>query len=117
MNNFRNLEVWKRTIILIKEIYTIAEKLPRDEEYNLKQQLKRAIFSVALNIAEGKNRCGDKEFSYYINIAIGSISEVEAVLIICEELQYLKVNDEIYSKVTELSKMLVSLRKKLKANG
>jgi len=115
MNNFKDLEVWKKSIILIKEIYGIVETLPKTEEYNLKQQIKRAIVSVALNIAEGKNRYSDKEFANFINIAIGSISEVEAILVICEELKYIKISQEIYHKVTELSKMLMGLHKKLKS--
>ena len=116
MNNFQELDVWKKSVILIKRIYEITEQLPKSEEYNLKQQLKRAIVSVSLNIAEGKNRRTNKDFAHFVNIAIGSISETEAILVICEELNYCKIEEEIFLKVTELTKMLKGLHRTLVKN-
>jgi hypothetical protein len=51
-NLYRNLTVWQKSVELIKQVYGISESLPKSEEYNLKQQLKRAVVSVALNISE-----------------------------------------------------------------
>ena len=87
-NLYKDLTVWQKSIKLIKEIYKIAEILPKSEEYNLKQQLKRAVISVALNIAEGKNRRAPKDFAHFLNISVASLAEVEAILIICEELNF-----------------------------
>jgi four helix bundle protein len=83
----------------------------------LKQQLKRASISVSLNIAEGKNRRTAKDFIHFLNIASGSLAEVEAVLLICSELDYLKVPDDLFADIEELSKMINSLKSKLRATS
>jgi four helix bundle protein len=67
---YRRLEVWQESITLIKNIYNIVELLPKSEEFNLKSQLKRAIVSVSLNIAEGKCRSSAKEFAYLCRIEL-----------------------------------------------
>ncbi|HRS97266.1 MAG TPA: four helix bundle protein [Smithella sp.] len=108
-NLYKNLLVWQKSVALIKEVYAQADKLPKSEEYNLKQQLKRAIVSVALNIAEGKNRRTAKDFVNFLNIASGSLAETEAILMICSELQLLHVPEDLYLRIEELAKMLNSL--------
>lgn len=112
-NLYKKLEVWQLTVNLIKDIYKIADSLPKSEEYNLKQQLKRAVVSVALNIAEGKNRGTAKDFANFLNIAVSSLAEVEAILAICEELGYITDLDSIYAKIEKIGKMTNSLRSKL----
>jgi four helix bundle protein len=112
--SYKQLEVWKKSVELIKEIYKLSEKFPKSEEYNLKLQIRRAVISVALNIAEGKSRKGAKEFSNFINISYGSLYEVEAILTLSQELGYLNNISSIYSQIETLAKMLNSLRKSLK---
>lgn len=112
-NYFRELEVWKRSLDIIKIIYVVAGKFPKSEEFNLKQQLKRAVTSVALNIAEGKNRGSSRELAHFINNAIGSLAEVEAILLIAEELGYIKEEKRVFDEICLLSKMLKSLKTKL----
>lgn len=90
---YKNLDIWNDSIQLIKKIYTLVEQLPKSEEYNLKSQIKRAAVSVALNIAEGKNRQSAKDFAHFLNIACSSLGEVEACLSICEELGFIN-NDK-----------------------
>ena len=68
-NLYRDLVVWQKSVSLIKSIYDVAEKMPKSEEYNLKQQIKRSFVSVALNIAEGKNRRSSKEFMNFLTIS------------------------------------------------
>ena len=113
MNLYKNLEIWKESVYLIKEIYKIAETLPKSEEYILKLQLKRAVTSVALNIAEGKSRKTPKDFSSFLVIANASLSEVEAIITICEELGYFKENKPIKEKIMILGKRINALRNKL----
>ena len=108
-NLYKNLLVWQKSVSLIKEIYAEAEKLPKSEEYNLKQQLKRAVVSVSLNIAEGKNRRTAKDFVNFLNISSGSLAETEAILTICSELELLHVPEDLYLRIEELAKMLNSL--------
>ncbi len=107
---YKDLEIWKESIVLIKKIYLIANELPKSEEYNLKQQLKRAIISVALNIAEGKNRKSAKDFANFLNIASGSLSETSAILTICVELNFLKNISTINTEIEILNKRINALR-------
>jgi len=108
-NFYRDLLVWQKSVSLIKNVYAEADKLPKSEEYNLKQQLKRAVVSVALNIAEGKNRTTAKDFVHFLNIASGSLAETEAILLICTELGFLHVPDDLLFHIEELSKMINGL--------
>jgi len=108
--SYRNLNVWRKSLGLIKNVYRAAEKLPKSEDHHLKQHLKRAVVSVALNIAEGKSRKTAKEFSQYLNISEGSLHEVDAVLVICLELGYLESIDNIHMEIESLAKMINAFR-------
>ncbi len=109
--SYRDLRIWQESVRLIKAIYALAELLPKSEEYNLKQQLKRAIVSVALNIAEGKNRRTSKDFAGFLTTAAASLAEVDAILVICQELGYLTVTDDIQADIHRVGKM-ITLHKK-----
>ncbi|MCL2334825.1 MAG: four helix bundle protein [Endomicrobia bacterium] len=113
---YKNLEIWKESVRLIKAIYKAADTLPRSEDFNLKSQLKRAVISVALNIAEGKRRQSAKDFAHFLNLSIASLSEVNAILDICLELDYLKNIDEFNNTIEILSKRINKLRNKLIEN-
>lgn len=110
---YRKLEIWRDSIELLKEVYALADKLPKSEEYNLKSQLKRAMVSVPLNIAEGKCRASSKDFSHFLNIAAASMDEVDVVLTICEELGFLQNLSNIHEKNKVLTKRINTLRRKL----
>ena len=114
MNSYKDLEIWKDSIKLIKDIYTIIDSLPKSEEYNLKLQLKRAVTSIALNIAEGKGRKSKKDFLNFLTIAFGSLMEANAILDICIELGYIKENIKIKQNIDILSKKINKLRGFLK---
>ncbi len=114
---YKGLEVWKESVALIKRIYKISAKLPKTEEYNLKQQLKRAVVSVALNIAEGKSRKTGRDFANFLGNAIGSLSEVDAVLSICDELGFIKYDGDTREKADRLMRKLNSLRIKVLKGG
>ena len=110
---YRKLEIWRDSIDLLKEVYILADKLPKSEEYNLKSQLKRAMVSVPLNIAEGKCRASSKDFSHFLNIAAASMDEVDVILTICEELGFLQNLANIHEKNKVLTKRINALRRKL----
>lgn len=110
---FKKLEIWQKAVDLIKKIYKYAEILPKSEEYNLKSQIKRAVVSVALNIAEGKSRRTSKDFAHFLNMAAGSLSEVQCILLICEQLEYFKVDENILNEMQSLGKQINSLYNKL----
>ena len=110
---YKDLEVWKESIELIKAIYGIADKLPKSEEYNLKSQIRRAVVSVALNIAEGKTRQSAKDCAHFLNISVASLNEVEACLSICEELNFIDNNQEIHEKCKILCRRINALKAKI----
>lgn len=110
---YKDLKIWQLSIALIKKIYIYADKLPKSEEYNIKSQLKRAVVSVALNIAEGKGRKTGKDFAHFLNISSASLSEVEGILLICQELGFFEIDKEIMFEIETLDKMINSLYKKL----
>lgn len=112
---YRDLAVWQKSVELIKKVYHLAESLPKLEEYVLKQQLKRAVTSVALNIAEGKSRKSARDFAHFLNISVASLAEVEAIVLICEELGYLSAMDGVYTEIEALAKMLNALRSRLRS--
>lgn len=118
MRNFRNLNIWKEGIILVKEIYKLSNKLPKEEKFGLKSQICRAAVSIPSNIAEGCSRNSEIEFKRFLEISIGSSFELETQLIIIAELQYIS-EEEIKSIIEVLSKeqkMINTLINKLKAN-
>ena len=110
---YKKLEIWKESINILKEIYILADKLPKSEEYNLKSQLKRAMVSVPLNIAEGKCRASSKDFAHFLNIAAASLDEVDVVLNICEELDFLKNLGDMHNNIKILTRRINTLRNKL----
>lgn len=86
---FENLEVYKLSLDLVAEIYTLTESFPKSEQFGLTNQLQRAANSVCLNIAEGRGRDSDKEFRRYLNIARGSVFEIVSGLHIAVRLKYI----------------------------
>ncbi len=90
---YEDLEIWQIALELIRKIYGILKKFPKEELYDLTSQGKRAVVSIALNIAEGSGRHTDKDFSVFINRSITSLQEVGAVLKIGIELNYISKND------------------------
>lgn len=119
MRNFRNLNVWKEGINLVKVVYRLSVLLPEEEKFGLKSQICRAAVSVPSNIAEGSSRNSEIEYKRFLEIAMGSLFELETQLIIIQELcfiQELKVN-EIIGYVHTEQKMINNLITKIKSNS
>jgi four helix bundle protein len=77
MQSFRNLKVWEKAHAITLDLYSASRSFPRDEVYGLTSQMRRASASIGANIAEGSCRKGDAEFGRFLQIAIGSASELE----------------------------------------
>lgn len=90
MRDFRKLEIWKNGIELVKQVYQLSDKFPSEEKFGLRSQITRASVSVPSNIAEGCSRNSEIEFKRLLEIAIGSLFEVETQLIIAKELKFIK---------------------------
>lgn len=91
-HNFRELSSWKVSFDLVKDIYLICRELPDEEKFGLKSQLQRCAVSIPSNIAEGSGRTTDKEFIYFLNIAVSSAYELETQLLICSDLFEINVS-------------------------
>jgi four helix bundle protein len=108
MGTHKDLDVWQLGIQLVKAIYATTAKFPPEELYGLTSQLRRAAVSVPANIAEGAARNGKKEFIQFLYISLGSLSEIETLLIIADDLNYLE-NCLLRDKVTALRMKLLNL--------
>ena len=85
MQHFRELKVWQRSHALVLELYQFTRRFPADERFGLTSQLRRAAVSVPTNIAEGTKRLGKQDYARFLNIAEGSLSETEhLVMLSCE---------------------------------
>lgn len=80
MTSYKNLEAWKKAMILIKEVYLTCQLYPKEELFGLASQTKRAAVSIAANIAEGIGRNYKKDTIQFLHIARGSLYEVETLL-------------------------------------
>ncbi len=87
MSHYEKLVAWKERHALVLMVYRATEKFPRDERYGVTAQARRAAFSAAANIAEGATKRGPAEFRRFLDIALGSISELEYVLRLARDLR------------------------------
>ena len=115
MKDFRTLNVWQKGHKLAVMIYQKTKTFPKEEVYGITSQLRRAIVSIPTNLAEGCGRGSDKDFAKFAQIAIGSASESEYLILLSNELGYIDKNDsdELIEKVCEIKRMLTSLIKNL----
>jgi four helix bundle protein len=114
--SYRDLIAWQQSIELVVSIYECTRQFPREEQYGLMAQLRRAAVSVASNIAEGKGRSSDKELVLFPHHALGSICEIETQLTIAARLKFLSAEDSarLGAKASEVAKMLNGLINALK---
>ncbi len=119
MRNFRELNIWKQGIELVKQIYELVKELPKEEKYGLQSQITRAAVSVPSNIAEGCSRNSDIEYKRFLEIAMGSLFELETQLIILEEIDMIS-NDKlkvIHEAIATEARMINSLINKIKQSN
>ena len=116
VQNYKDLIAWQKSMQLAKEVYLLTKKLPKEELFELTNQLRRAVVSIFSNIAEGNGRLSRKEYLHFLSIARGSKSEVETQLLFCVELGYLQESDieTALGLCTEVSKLLNRLISKIK---
>jgi len=115
INTFRDLRIWQKGIELVKEIYRITNHFPKEEQYCLTSQMRRAAVSVPTNVAEGFRRHHPKEYKQFINIALGSLGELETLTVIAEEQKYINAaeNARVLELINYLCGMSINLSKKL----
>jgi len=115
IKNFQDLRIWQKGIEVVKDIYILTKKFPKEELYGLTSQMRRSAVSIPSNIAEGFRRYHNKEYKQFLYIAMGSCAELETQIIIAHELDYLNDTDkiEIIEKLKYICRMINQLIKKL----
>ena len=116
IKSYKDLEAWKKSIELVKKIYVITKKFPKDEVYGLTNQMRRSAVSIPSNIAEGKTRQHANEYIQFLYIALGSCAELETQLIIAEKLRYIskQAASSLADDIDHISRMLRNLIKTIK---
>ena len=119
MKDYRELKVWERAHQLTLAVYKTTAMFPKDELYGLTSQIRRACASIPANIAEGCGRSGDAEFARFLQIAMGSASELDYHLLLARDLNFVNSGDyeQFANELTEVRRMLNSFIQKLRANS
>lgn len=111
MKTHKDLDVWKKAVDFVTDLYKLTQDFPKEELYGLTSLMRRAAISIPSNIAEGNARQGNKELVQFLYIALGSVVELDTQLIIARNLSY--INEEkfiqLIVKLEEIAKMLNGL--------
>ena len=118
MKDFRDLKVWEKGHQLALAVYKATDKFPKDELYGLTGQIRRSCVSIPANIAEGCGRNGDAELARFLQISMGSASELEYHLLLSRDLGLVDTTtyDQLTQATIEIKRMLTSLIQTLKAS-
>ena len=112
----KDLEVWKKVISFVTDIYKVTAAFPVSEQYGLTSQIRRAAISIPSNIAEGFSRSSSKELIQFLQIARSSAAELDTQLIIAKNIRYVRRDSIILeSQLTEIRKMLSALITKIRS--
>ena len=116
MRDFRDLQVWGKAHQLVLDIYRATATFPQAEMYGLTSQIRRASASIPANIAEGCGRTGDAELARFMQISMGSASELEYHLLLARDLDFLPadVHERLNAQTVEVKKMMASFLTRLR---
>ena len=119
MQNFKKLQVWEKSHDLTLKIYGVTSHFPREEIYGLTSQIRRAYASIPTNIAEGCGRASSADFARFLQIAMGSASETEYLVLLAHDLKYLTADQhtELIDATIRVKKMLTALLKNVRMNS
>ncbi len=119
MRDFRGLRVWEESHKLTLGIYKITKPFPKEEMFSLTNQIRPAALSVPSNIAEGCGRETQKDHAHFLQIALGSATEVDYQLLLAKDLNYLEINQylEMNDKIDKIKRQLANLIKKVRSGS
>lgn len=111
IKSVEDLEVFKKSHLLVLKIYELTKQFPPDERYGLVSQIRRAAYSIPSNLMEGGNRLGSKEYRQFAGIARGSAAELKYQLFLSKDLGYMPEEKyiEIEKEILEISRMITGL--------
>lgn len=117
MQNYTDLKIYHKAHKLTLDIYKETNEFPKEEIFTLTNQMRRAAISVTSNIVEGRGRLGDKEFSHFLNISLGSLFELEYQVTLASDLGYIQqqTHKSLLEESTELRKMIFGLISRIKS--
>jgi four helix bundle protein len=115
VKRYRDLDIWKKAIELVKDVYKVTEKFPKQEIYGLVSQMRRSAISIPSNVAEGFRRYHNKEYKQFLYVTLGSCAELETQITIAKDLDYVKQEIEavLLEKLDHICRMISNLLKKL----
>ena len=115
IHSYRDLIVWQKSMQMVKELYSITRDFPKEEIYGLTSQIRRSAVSVPSNIAEGYGRNSTNDYIRFLQIACGSLYELQTQMEIAVNLNYLskEKSESIFKLSNEIERMLNSLLRKL----
>lgn len=116
MRDFKKYKVWELSHQFTLKIYELTNSFPQNETYGIISQIRRASASIPTNISEGCGRESDTEFSRFLTIALGSASEVEYLLTLSKDLNFISANtfDELNTEINTIKRKIYTLKQKLK---
>lgn len=115
MSTFRDLLIWQKSMEYVTDIYATTKKFPDEEKFGLVSQLRRSAVSIPSNISEGYGRNSSNEFARFLNIAMGSLFEVQTQIEIAQNLRFIdsKNFEKLYERSREIERMMSSFIKSL----
>jgi len=118
MHNYKELKVWQKSRILVKEVYVALSSFPADEKYGIISQIKRAAISIPTNISEGCGRNTVADLSRFLDISYSSAFELENLLILSCDLSLLSPEKFgwLSGMVREVQKMIFGLKNKISSS-
>lgn len=116
MHKFKELIVWQKARVLVREIYLLTKSFPVEERFELTSQIRRAAISIPSNVAEGSGRGSNKDFKRFLDIALSSAFELETQIILASDLGYVteRMFKTINDMIQEVQRMIVGFQKSLK---
>ncbi len=116
---YRDLIAWQKAMGLVRAIYEATRRWPRDEQFGLTAQVRRAAVSIPSNIAEGHGRSGPREFAHHLSVAYGSLCETETQLLIAGELAYndQRTTDALLSQTADVRRLLRGLLRSVRSSA
>ena len=114
--NHKDLDVWKKAMELVLQTYKVTSEYPDSEKFGIISQIRRAVISIPANIAEGAARNHDKEFIQFLYISLGSLSELETLILVSINLKYITTDksEQMIKELINIRKLILGLIKYLK---
>jgi four helix bundle protein len=118
MKPHKKLNAWIKSFNLVKELYSTTKLFPAEEKFGLISQIRRAAVSVPVNIAEGSARKGKKEFIHFLHISLGSLTELDTLILLSQDLGFIpeEKSSLLIIELDSIGRIIYGLIKKLESN-